>query len=192
MRHNKPTEARPKGHNFVGLVSSDEHLLLVQVQVSLQGGDHIIELILLDYQAGLDGNITVLLVIQVALEDVGKLHLARVCGSLSGKVDTHQAPSHTVHIELAMTHAAAVTGCMNTNSLSLVLHPDPPTIGILEKLDWLDFLTRLGLEFRNIGHIIIQSFFHHLLDLSHITDKVVILNIKDSTQTSHGSRILKC
>ena len=102
MRH-KPTEARPKGHNFVGLVSSDEHLLLVQVQVSLQGGDHIIELILLDHQAGLDGNITVLLVIQVALEDVGELHLARVCGSLAGKVDTHQAEldprssSHRMH-----------------------------------------------------------------------------------------------
>ena len=181
MRH-KPTEARPKGHNFVGLVSSDEHLLLVQVQVSLQGGDHIIELILLDHQAGLDGNITVLLVIQVALEDVGELHLARVCGSLAGKVDTHQA-------ELAMTHAAAVTGCMNTHSLSLVLHPDPPTIG--SKLGWLDFLTRLCLEFRKIDLIIIQSF-HHLLNLSHITDKVVILKIKDPAQTSHGSQILKC
>ena len=177
---NEPTEARPKGHNFVGLVSSDEHLLLVQVQVSLQGGDHIVELILRGHQAGLDGNITVLLVIQVALEDVGELHLARVCGSLAGKVDTHQA-------ELAMTHAAAVTGCMNTHSLSLVLHPDPPTIG--SKLGWLDFLTRLCLEFRKIDLIIIQSF-HHLLNLSHIT--VVILKIKDPAQTSHGSQILKC
>ena len=54
-------------------MSSVKHLHLVQVKVFLQAGDDIIQLVLLNHMAGLDRLVTIILVEQIALENIGEL-----------------------------------------------------------------------------------------------------------------------
>jgi hypothetical protein len=59
-------------------------LCLVQVEVSLEAGDDIIELIFLYHQAGLDRHIMILFLEQILFENVGELQLPIVGVHLAG------------------------------------------------------------------------------------------------------------
>ena len=88
----------------------DEHLHLVQVEVSLQAGNDLVELILLHHQVGLNWHIVTLLVKLVgSSKNVGKLQLPKVCVRLVGKLNYHQGASHVVHVKLAAPSTAALT-----------------------------------------------------------------------------------
>ena len=85
----EPTDARPNCHKVVGLVPTGvrhlhQLLQLVQVEVSLQAGDNIVELVPLDYQTRLDRHIMVYLFKQTVLENIRELHLLRICVHLAG------------------------------------------------------------------------------------------------------------
>ena len=104
-----------KCHKVVGLVSSVKHLhlvlCLVQVEVGLQAGDDVIQLILLHHMAGLNRLVTNIIVKQIALEDVGELQLLTIVyGHLAGQIDPHQGAIHGVHVEPAVARAATPTG----------------------------------------------------------------------------------
>ena len=59
-------------------------LQLVHVEVSLQAGDNIVELIPFNYQTRLDRHIMVVLLKHILLENVGELQLLQVCVHLVG------------------------------------------------------------------------------------------------------------